>query len=217
MAFGSTPVDGSASPIPMGCVYVPGVGLKALQGGSVFTDGSTNDSAPVRMELVSASKATYTAAGTVVPVTGATDLVTIIGSASKLVRLLRVIFSGTILTTAINGSVSMIKRSAADTGGTSTAPTIVPLDSSNTPATAVLAAYTANPTALGTAVGTIWQAKYLYQPAATNSPVMLTMDFQGMAQAATLRGVAQQLALNLNAVAFASAGSVDYTFVFTEE
>src|SRR6478609_414079 len=157
MAFGSTPVD--VNGIPIGCVYVPGVGFKALQGGTLFTDGSTNDSAPARMELVSASKATYAASGTVVPVTGATDLVTIIGS-TKLVRLVRVVFSATILTTAINGSVSIVKRSTADTAGTSTAPALIPLDSGNAVATAVVAAYTANPT-LGTTVGTIWQSKYL--------------------------------------------------------
>jgi len=213
MAFGSTPVD--VNGIPIGCVYVPGVGFKALQGGTLFTDGSTNDSAPARMELVSASKATYAASGTVVPVTGATDLVTIIGS-TKLVRLVRVVFSATILTTAINGSVSIVKRSTADTAGTSTAPALIPLDSGNAVATAVVAAYTANPT-LGTTVGTIWQSKYLYSPAATGNPAVLVADFQGMQQAATLRGVTQQLALNLNGVAFASAGSVDYLFIFTEE
>ena len=214
MAFGSTPAD--SNNIPIGCVYVPGVGFKALQGGTLFTDGSSNDSAPGRMEITASSKATYVASGTVVPVTGATDLVTIIGSATKLVKLMRVIFSGTIVTAAINGSVSLVKRSTADTAGTSTAPTIIPLDSNNAAATAVLAAYTANPT-LGTTVGTIWQAKYLYQIAASGNPTVLTIDFSQLGQTGTLRGVAQQLALNLNAVAFASAGSVDYSFVFTEE
>jgi hypothetical protein len=214
MAFGATPSD--SSNIPIGCVYVPGTGFKALQGGTQFTDASSNDSSPARMELTAGSKATYVASGTVVPVTGATDLVTIIGSATKLVKLVRVIFSGTITTAAINGSVSIVKRSTADTAGTSTAPTIIALDSNNAAATAVLAAYTANPT-LGTAVGTIWQAKYLYVIAASGNPNVLTIDFSQLGQSATLRGVAQQLALNLNAVAFATAGSVDYSFVFTEE
>jgi len=214
MAFGSTPAD--SNNIPAGCVYVPGVGFKVLQGGALFTDGSSNDSAPLRAEATPGSKATYVASGTVVPVTGATDLVTIIGSATKLVKLIRVVFSGTIVTAAINGSVSIIKRSTADTAGTSTAPALNPLDSNNAAATAVMAAYTANPT-LGTTVGTIWQAKYLYVIAASGNPSVLTIDFNQLGQAGTLRGVAQQLALNLNAVAFASAGSVDYSFVFTEE
>jgi hypothetical protein len=215
MAVGSTPRD--SGNIPLGCVLVPGdTTPQALQGGAEFTDANSNISAPARMEVTPNTKATYVASGTVVPVTGATDLVTIIGSATKLVKLIRIIFSGTILTTAINGSVSIVKRSTADTAGTSTAPTIIPLDSNNAAATAVLAAYTANPT-LGTTVGTIWQSKYLYQPAATGIPTVLTIDFNQMAQTGTLRGVAQQLALNLNAVAFASAGSVDYSFVFTEE
>jgi len=215
MAVGSTPRD--SGNIPLGCVLVPGDNTpQALQGGAEFTDAGGNVSAPARMEITPNSKTTYVASGTVVPVTGATDLVTIIGSATKLVKLLRVVFSGTIVTAAINGSVSIVKRSAADTAGTSTAPTIIPLDSNNAAATAVLAAYTANPT-LGTAVGTIWQAKYLYVIAASGNPSVLTIDFNQLGQAGTLRGVAQQLALNLNAVAFASAGSVDYSFVFTEE
>jgi len=206
-----------ATGIPTGSVKVPGVtALKAIQGGAVFTDAAGDDSAPLRAELTPNTKATYVASGTVVPVTGATDLVTIIGSATKLVKLIRVVFSGTILTAAINGSVSIVKRSTADTLGTSSAPTIIPLDSNNAAATAVLAAYTANPT-LGTPVGTIWQAKYLYQIAASGNPTVLVIDFSQLGQSGTLRGVAQQLALNLNAVAFASAGSVDYSFVFTEE
>ena len=206
------------SGIPTGSVKVPGVTLlKAFQGGAVFTDSLGDDSAPIRAEITPNSKTTYVASGTVVPVTGATDLVTIIGSATKLVKLIRVVFSATILTAAINGSVSIVKRSTADTGGTSTAPALIPLDSANAAATAVIAAYTANPTGLGTAVGAIWQAKYLYQIAASGNPTVLTIDFNQLGQAGTLRGVAQQLALNLNAVAFASAGSVDYSFVFTEE
>src|SRR5260221_11992941 len=211
MAFGSTPAD--SNNIPIGCVYVPGVGFKAWQGGTLFTDGSSNDSAPGRMEITASSKATYVASGNVVPVTGATDLVTIIGSATKLVKLMRVIFSGTIVTAAINGSVSLVKRSTADTAGTSTAPTIIPLDSNNAAATAVLAAYTANPT-LGNTVGTIWQAKYLYQIAASGNPTVLMIDFSQLGQAGTLRGVAQQLGLNLNAVALASAGAGGSAVVF---
>jgi hypothetical protein len=215
LAVGSTPRD--SGNIPLGCVLVPGdTTPQALQGGAEFTDANSNISAPARVELTPNTKRTYVASGTVVPVTGATDLVTIIGSATTLVKLLRVVFSGTILTAAINGSVSIVKRSTADTAGTSTRPTIIPLDSGNAAATAVLAAYTANPT-LGTTIGTVWQAKYLYPIAASGSPSVLTIDFNQLGQAGTLRGVAQQLALNLNAVAFASAGSVDYSFVFTEE
>jgi len=215
MPVGSTPRD--SGNIPLGCVLVPGDSTpQALQGGAEFTDANSNISAPVRAELTPNTKTTYVASGTVVPVTGATDLVTIIGSATKLVKLLRVVFSGTIVTAAINGSVSIVKRSTADTAGTSTAPTIIPLDSNNAAATAVLAAYTANPT-LGNTVGTVWQAKYLYPIAASGSPAVLIIDFSQLGQSGTLRGVAQQLALNLNAVAFASAGSVDYSFVFSEE
>jgi hypothetical protein len=215
MAIGNTIRD--QGNLPMSAALAPGDTIpQPIRGGREYTDSQSNITTNIAVTIEDGWKRTYVASGTVVPVTGCTDLVTIIGSATTVVKLIRVIFSGTIVTAAINGSVSIIKRSTADTAGTSTAPTIIPLDANNAAATAVLAAYTANPT-LGTTVGTIWQAKYLYPIAASGNPTVLTIDFNQMGQIATLRGVVQQLALNLNAVAFASAGSVDYSFVFSEE
>ena len=49
MAFGSTPRD--AQQIPVGSVYVPGVGFVAWQGGTQSTDGSSNTSAPGVIQL----------------------------------------------------------------------------------------------------------------------------------------------------------------------
>ena len=134
MAFGATPRDSGS--IPLGSVYSPNVGLIALQGGVSQTDGSANQSGAVVATNVDGQKPTYSASGTVVPVTGATDLVTIIGSATRTIKIVRIVFSGTILTTTINGSVSLIKRSAVDTAGTQTAPTMVAHDSGNAAATA---------------------------------------------------------------------------------
>jgi hypothetical protein len=61
----------------------------------------------------------------------------------------------TIQTTAGTNAWFIAKRSTANSGGTSAAPDIVPLTSSNGAATAVAAQYTANPTA-GTLVGYAW-------------------------------------------------------------
>ena len=58
MAFGTTPKDGSATPIPLSCVYVPGVGLVALQGRLKTTDGLSNDSAMVELAPYASTTAT---------------------------------------------------------------------------------------------------------------------------------------------------------------
>src|SRR5215468_5028078 len=51
MAFGTLPRD--ANLIPISSVYIPGVGLVALQGSTNSnTDGSTNVSTPANMNLV---------------------------------------------------------------------------------------------------------------------------------------------------------------------
>jgi hypothetical protein len=94
MAFGSTPAD--SNNIPIGCVYVPGTGFKALQGASkYFTDASSNDSAPVRVEEVGGSKATYTyAINSLAPPATATDIMVLRGSATKLVKVVRIQVSG---------------------------------------------------------------------------------------------------------------------------
>lgn len=61
MAFGATPVDGSGTPIPVGCVYVPNFGFRALQGSLVVnTDGSSNASAAAIFQRTTA--AVYTLA-----------------------------------------------------------------------------------------------------------------------------------------------------------
>lgn len=54
MAFGATPVD--ANSVPLGSVYVPGVGFVALQGSTTTnTDGSSNQSTGVVAASVAAT------------------------------------------------------------------------------------------------------------------------------------------------------------------
>lgn len=128
----------------------------------------------------------------------ATDIFTIIGSASKTVFVKRIKISATATGASVT-NIFLIKRSTADTGGTSTAPTAVPHDSSSAAAGAVLAAYTANPTT-GTPVGTLRIEKLpISTPASASIPDSLLWDFGTLAQGGiALRGVTQQLAVNLN-------------------
>ncbi|SRR6266568_423665 len=224
MAFGSTPTDSST--IPIGCVYVPGVGFKAIQGGTLFTDGSSNDSAPVRMELTGGSKATFSAGITgLVPVTAATDIFTITGSATKLVKVTRLAITGSAtLATAAILPIAILKRSSADLTGTSSSPTRVAHDSGNAAVSATVLAYTANPGTLGTLVGAIRNIRAFLQftpITATEFPMMppLYIEDFGMrgSQPIVLRGTGDVLAVNLNAVATITGWLFDISVEWTEE
>jgi hypothetical protein len=141
-----------------------------------------------------------------------TDILTIQGSGSKTVTITRISISGT-QTQAGNALLRLIKRSAADTGGTTATLTNVPLDSNNASATAVVKAYTANPSALGTAVGDVEDVQ-VFVPDGTTDPAATVLNFGTSAQAVVLRGTGQFLCLNLNGVTMTGNGlniSVEWT------
>jgi len=128
----------------------------------------------------------------------ATDIFTIIGSATKTIKIVRIGISGT--TTAGSGlSVScvFVKRSTANTGGTSVVDTNVPFDSNNAAATAVVKHYTANPT-LGTIVGNVLGRRLTVNTVgALNDPFVFQYS-NATDQPLTLRGVTEQLSINFS-------------------
>lgn len=153
-------------------------------------------------------------AGLAIPQTGAMDAVCLIGSSSKVVRVKRLSISG-VDATAQTVAVTMVKRSTANSGGTSTAPTIGALDSINPAATAVVKAYTAAPTP-GTAVATLRAQSLALSAAATAVSPAVTWSFDpsDMGQEIVLRGAAESVCLNFPA-AFTTAGptvNVDVTW-----
>jgi hypothetical protein len=130
--------------------------------------------------------------------TAATDVFTLSGSATKIVKVLRIEIAGT-KTTAGQELVALVKRSSANTGGTST--TIVPAghDSPNAASTAVARFYTVNPTVLGTAVG-FYRCSRPFWPAllTATQPTILVWEFtQPSEQPLVLRGVNEFLAVNM--------------------
>lgn len=146
--------------------------------------------------------ATYAATTTsLTTVSGATDFFTVTGSANMVVRI-REVLCNNIGTAGAPVEVYGILRSTADTGGTSTTQTAVPMDSADIAASAVAKAYTANPSTLGTSIGTV-----IFGPQANGSaslsatPLDWVFDASTTAKAPTLRGTAQQFALNANAAA----------------
>lgn len=129
--------------------------------------------------------ASYWAAFAVVGA-GSGDVVEIIGSVTTIVRVLAV----TISKPSASQVFTLVKRSTAATGGTSANATLVPMDSGNAAATAVVKNYSADPTE-GTVVGTIYR-----QTLATTDVV--TLDFANSnGQPVVLRGIAQTLCINV--------------------
>lgn len=145
---------------------------------------------------------TYSAAATaVIPAANTTDMFTITGSASKTVKIKRIVVTGT-SNSDIDIELRLIKRSTANTGGASAVLTAVPHDSLNAAATAIVRSYTANPV-LGTQVGVMVSLKS--QIGDNNGPSasigLPLIESTAQKQDITLHGVNEVLAVNLNGAA----------------
>lgn len=171
---------------------------------------------PLVTSVVDTVKNTYSAsAGPYGAPNSPTDTFTITGSASKLVRITRISFSGTQSTGAIR-DVLIIKRSTANTGGNSTTPNMVPHDSTFPAATATVRNYTTNPSGLGTVVGTI-RAQKVFIGATTTLSREFCVDWGPRnSQAPVLRGTNEVLAINLNGVS-STGNSLSINIEWTEE
>lgn len=153
-----------------------------------------------RAQVGDNSRATYSASIVgLVAANTATDVFTIYGSATKTVRITKLVLSGQQTTGGIV-TVQVIKRSAANTAGTSSSPAGTPHDSADAAATATVRAYTVNPTGLGAAVGSPLRAEKIFVPATTSLFAQnLVIDFAARnVKPWTLRGTSEGVCLNLN-------------------
>lgn len=160
--------------------------------------------------------------------TAPTDIAQLIGSATTTVRVTRIHIWMTD-TSAVQTilPIQLVKRSTATTLGSATATpaAIAPHDSADAAATAVFNTFTvANPTPLGSLVGSVIRAgllaSWLATLTATDFPPgqAILWDFTtNMEKAPVLRGVAQQLALNLNGATIVGTQSMDIAITWTEE
>lgn len=129
------------------------------------------------------------------------DVFTVTGSASKTIYIKSITVQGTQTFPPTNQPIYLVKRSAANSGGTSTTPTKVALDSSNGTAAATVRAYTANATS---STGALTIGQRIMQYATVGAPVAslpaIRWDFgDGLNQYVVLRGTSQVLSVNLNA------------------
>lgn len=162
------------------------------------------------------TKATYSySISGFTPAATATDILQILGSASKTVRVTRVSVTG-LATSAATNDLLLIKRSSSNTGGTTAAVTAAQHDSNDPAPTGSVNSYSANPSALGTSAGQVRGAKL--NLGAAGAAGIITWDFTTRnSKGIVLRGSAQQLCLNWNGAAVPAGTSLDIEIEVTEE
>lgn len=192
------------------------------QGLVVLHDASLNNR--YAMSLDEAGAAVYRTSANFTPqATAAVTLVSIQGSASKTVRIRRILIGG--VSTANAQSIFQLQRtSALGAGGTTVNPSIGKLDTNSATATAVVAHYTSTLKAAGTGVGgplATFQNFTNVVTTPTVSPTQ-TMAFPELGspvgQAIVLRGTADFLELQNVTPTNLSAGTVlFYTIEWVED
>jgi acyl dehydratase len=175
-----------------------------------------SDQAAIPVSLSTPSQATYSAVALgIVPAASATDVFTITGSASKTISITAISIDG-LATTSGAMKMQLMKRSSANTGGTSTAVTAVPFDSNDAAASATVLAYTSNPI-VGTPVGTLETFIQAFPSTAqTYSDDGNDFTYGTIGKPIVLRGVAQTLAINLNGASAPAGGTLDIKMTWTE-
>lgn len=176
--------------------------------------GAYNNTGELRVTTEGTVPTYAISAVAVTPAATPTDVVTVYGSATKTVRVKSVVVSG-VATTAGSMDVSLIKRTAVNTGGTSSAPAIASFDSSDPVATSTVAQYSVNPTGLG--AGVMLATKNLNMGVAGAGGTVI-FDFATRDdKALILRGAAEGLAINLNGQAVPAGGKITYAVEFEED
>lgn len=206
------------SKILMVLVALFGVGLAAQA--QVPGVNSTLQSVFTLAYEPSTSKPTYSGTAVFNPTaTSATDICFLKGSATKTIRVRRIIFSGA-ANAVVTEPISVIKRSSDTNGsGTSIAVSTVPYDSGSAAATATMDIYTANITAgfQGTAVGTIAEQFYTWNNLTTGvGNQNLTFEFGRFGSPIFLKGASQTLSVSLNNASYTTP-TVSCTFEWTED
>ena len=140
----------------------------------------------------------------------ATDIFNFTGSGTKTIYIRKIVWKQA--NVASNGyhTVYLLKRSTANTGGTSSALTAVPLDSNFPSATASGVYYTANASSLGTSVGTIaHKFMKLYYDLSFFDVTLFDATKGG--SPIVLRGTGESISVNYNGVtdAIGTSAAVD--------
>ena len=154
----------------------------------------------------------------ITPVATATDVLVLTGSATKVIRVTKVEVVGTATTASIYDHY-IVKRTTANTGGTSTNVTAAKSDSADDAQTAALALYTANPSAVGTGIAVEAHKTYLSASATPGAAALPSSYEFGVRndKAIVLRGTSESLAINFNGQAVPTGASLYLSFEWTED
>jgi hypothetical protein len=151
----------------------------------------------------------------VTPAASATDVVILSSSASRLVKVRRVIIGGA-ATSASATVFHFVRRSTAATGGTATTPTPVRRDTSDQAATAVLQQFSANPSAVGTDIGLLLTFRYNLGALATPNPPA-PLVFGDVTDEPIVLRPGEFMAISNAGAAIPGGMIFDYTVIWTEE
>jgi hypothetical protein len=174
---------------------------------------------PVIIEYEAEPAKTYSATVKGLLIANATtDFLTLQGNALKLVKVkkIEVFFRTTGSDSA--AYLSLIRRSSANTGGTSVVVAGAKFDTVSPTHGAVLTSYTANPATLGTLVATL--DDHRIEVTDTNTPPAVFQEIYeefGGAETPTLRGTSDFFAWNLNGFTATGTETIDIHIVWTEE
>ena len=154
----------------------------------------------------------------VTPVATATDVLTISGANGRQINIHAISVVGTATAASIY-DFYLVKRTAANTGGTATNPTGTTLDSYDAAHTARLSLYSANPASLGT--GTVIKANKLYlaagsTPGAAALPTVYNFGDFG-AKPVILRNASESLCFNFNGQAVPAGAQLYLQVEWTED
>jgi hypothetical protein len=139
---------------------------------------------------------TYSATANVTVAATATDIAALFGNATTTVQVTKIRVTG-IQTTAGLVDISLIKRSTANSGGTSSSMSLAAHDAADAANSSTPISYTANPTP-GTSVGTIRRWHQAVGQSTSTVTNEFTLEFGENGKPIILSGTAQGLCLNLN-------------------
>lgn len=168
---------------------------------------------------INGTRATYHyVAQDITPAATGTDVVVLTGSATKVVRVTKVSIVGTATAASIYDHY-LIKRTAANTGGTSTTPTPAKSDSNDPSPSATVKLYSANPSALGAGITVEANKTYLSASATPGAAALPTVYTFGTRndKAIVLRGTSESIAWNFGGQAVPSGASLYMSIEWTED
>lgn len=181
-----------------------------------------NPDGTVQYPAIRASYLAYS--GSFTPAATPTDIFSISGSTTKLIKVFRVSLVSTQTAAGIN-SWALVKRATANTGGTSASISVVRSDGNDPPETAIVRTYSANPT-LGALIGNAWSG-FIGAPANPSPPpappglaglVGITIDFvESFGKPIFLRSPSDILAWNFGGALLPAGLSIRAGVVWTEE